>query len=384
MINQKKRVNTVANNISIMLKPASSKCNLKCSYCFYHSVAETRKISDYGFMPYELLEEIVKKAIDFSEGGICNISFQGGEPTLVGLDFYRKLIEYTDKYNVNGTKIYYSIQTNGTTIDEEWAKFFKANNFLVGISLDGTKEVHNLNRVRKGGKDTFNEILRSVSLLKKYRVDFNILTVITPSICRRVTSVYNFYKKNEFTYLQFIPCLEPLGEEWGRCQYSLKPKEFGNFLKGLFELWYKDVMSDEFTRIRYFDNILGLFLGYEYEACDMRGVCTCQNIIEADGSIYPCDFYTHDEYRIGNIKDITFYEVYNSPKVKKFIKDSFDLHEQCLNCKYKNICRGGCKRYRVDGENNLNYFCRAYKSFFNEKLEKFQDIIYYLDKKRNQ
>lgn len=371
----------MTENISIMIKPASSKCNLKCSYCFYHSVAEKRRVSDYGFMKYETLEEIVKKAINFSNGGRCSINFQGGEPTLIGLDFYKKLIDYANNYNVNGTKISYAIQTNGTIINDEWAQFFKKNNFLVGVSLDGTKEVHNSYRISNDGRSTFNKVMKSISILKKYEVPFNILTVVTPSLCRRITSVYNFFKKNQLSYLQFIPCIEPLNETWGKRQYSLKPEEFGEFLKRLFDLWYEDIMSNEFISIRYFDNILGLFLKYEYEACDMKGVCSCQNIIEADGSVYPCDFYTYDEYKIGNIYKNTFDEIYNSSKTEAFVRSSLNIDTECLNCKYRNICRGGCKRYRA--ENNLNYFCSAYKEFFDDTLEKFQDIIFYLNKKEN-
>lgn len=171
-------------NISLMIKPSSSKCNLKCKYCFYHSIADARDVRDYGFMSKENMEEIVRKVDDYCKGGQCNMGFQGGESLLVGLDFYKDLVEYS-KNTKYKTKINFNIQTNGTLIDDEFAEFFKENNFLVGISLDGTKDIHNLNRVDYLNRDTFNSVMKGINILKKYDVDFNVLVVVTSALCKK-------------------------------------------------------------------------------------------------------------------------------------------------------------------------------------------------------
>lgn len=361
-------------DINLMLKPSSSKCNLKCKYCFYHSISDARDIKDYGFMELDTLKEIIKKVKKYSNGGNCTIGFQGGESTLIGLDFYKKLIEYTHEDN-NGTIFNFSLQTNGTLINDEWAKFFKKNNFLVGISLDGTKDIHNLNRIYCNGTDTFNSVLKGIKLLKKYNVNFNILTVVTPSISKKFESCYNFFKKNNLKYLQFIPCLEPLeNENHIFNNYSLSPKEFEEFLIKSFDLWYKDAKEGNYISIRYFDNILSLFLGYDFEACDMRGVCSCQHIIESDGSVYPCDFYTYEKFSIGNILKEDFDAIHNKNCTIKFMKDSLNISNKCKLCEFKLICRGGCRRYRENERDNLNFFCSSYYNFFSYSLNGFKEI----------
>lgn len=361
-------------DINLMLKPSSSKCNLKCKYCFYHSISDARDIKDYGFMELDTLKEIIEKVKKYCDGGNCTIGFQGGESTLIGLDFYKKLIEYTNEDN-NGTIFNFSLQTNGTLIDDEWAKFFKENNFLVGVSLDGTKDIHNLNRIYCNGKDTFNSVLRGVNLLEKYNVDFNILTVITPSISKKFEGCYNFFKKNNLKYLQFIPCLEPLeNEDHIFNKYSLSPKEYEEFLIKSFDLWYKDAKEGNYVSIRYFDNILSLFLGYDYEACDMRGVCSCQHIIESDGSVYPCDFYTYEKFSIGNILKEDFDTIHNKNCTINFMKDSLNISNKCKSCEFKSICRGGCRRYRENEPDNLNFFCSSYYNFFSCSLNGFKEI----------
>ncbi|MEG1482011.1 anaerobic sulfatase maturase [Clostridium sp.] len=366
----------MGKNLNLMLKPSSSKCNLKCKYCFYNCIAESREIKDYGFMDESVLEEIIKKAIDYSEDGTCTIGFQGGEPTLIGLDFYKNLIEIVHKYNKN-TKFNYVIQTNGLLLDDNFAKFLKENNFLVGLSLDGNKDVHNLNRVDSLNKDTFNSVIKASNILKKYKVDFNILTVVTPNLIKKIDSTYKFYKKNDFKYLQFIPCLEPLEKSLSVSDsYSIKVSNYSKFLNRLFDLWYDDMINSEFVSIRLFDNILSSFLGYDYESCDMKGYCSCQNIIESDGSVYPCDFYTYEKYSVGNILEESFADIHNKDKTLTFIKDSFNISSKCLNCKFKHLCRGGCRRHRNINNDNLNFLCDAYYDFFSKSLSRFEELAF--------
>jgi len=361
-------------NLSIMLKPSSSKCNLKCKYCFYHSISDARDIKDYGFMKIETLEEIIEKIKAYCNGGECTIGFQGGEPLLSGIDFYKHLIDCVNKNN-NGTRIKLSIQTNGTLITEEWAKFLKENKFLVGVSLDGIKDIHNLNRVDSVGNDSYNKVIKGMKLLQKYEVDFNVLAVVTSALSKKIESCYKFFKKNNFKYLQFIPCLDPLeAVECVKEEYSLTSKEYAIFLIKLFDLWYEDVINNEIVSIRYFDNILGLLLGHNYEACDMKGVCSCQHIIESDGTVYPCDFYTYEKYSIGNILNESFDDMHNKECTNNFILESLDINVKCKECKFYSICRGGCKRNRENKEDNLNFLCSAYYQFFEHSLDKFKYI----------
>ena len=197
--------------ISIMMKPASGLCNMNCDYCFYTDETSKRQLASYGIMSLSTLEEILKKTLTFAEGS-CSVLFQGGEPTLAGLDFFKSVIELEKKWNVNQVFIQNSIQTNGILINDEWADFFHTNNFLVGLSLDGTNEVHDICRKTSGGRGTFDRILRTVSLFEKHKVEFNILTVVTKHTISHTKEIYSFYKEKGFEWQQYIPCLNPLDE----------------------------------------------------------------------------------------------------------------------------------------------------------------------------
>src|SRR3712207_4965939 len=196
-------------SLSMLIKPASSNCNLRCTYCFYYDICNNREIKSFGMMKLNLLETIVKRAFNEAEQN-CTFAFQGGEPTLVGIDFYREFINFVKKYNTRNINVFYSIQTNGTTINEDWAKFFKENNFLVGISLDGTKEIHDKYRLDTNKKGSFNKIMSNIQILNKYKVEYNILTVVNKNTSRHIDKIYKFFKKQDFRFLQFIPCLDPI------------------------------------------------------------------------------------------------------------------------------------------------------------------------------
>lgn len=363
-------------DIGLLIKPSSSLCNLRCKYCFYHSLAENREIESYGLMKEAVLEEIVKKALSFADRNLA-LAFQGGEPTLIGLNFYKKLIEYVDKYNTKGITVNYSIQTNGIVINDEWAEFFGKHKFLVGLSLDGPKEINDLMRVDQKGEGTFNTILKSAALFDKHHVDYNILTVVDASVARHGAKVYNFFKKCGFKYLQFIPCLDPLGEEPGKYPHSLTPQLYLKFLKSVFDLWYNDFMSDDPISIRYFDNLAGIVLGYPPEQCGMQGFCSGQFVVESDGSVYPCDFYVTDEYKTGNLVTDSFEDIIKSQAREDFCKVSYYIDPKCKECDYYRLCRGGCRRNRepvTEDALSLNYYCETYKKFFEYALPKLFDI----------
>jgi len=364
-------------SLSIMIKPSSSNCNMRCDYCFYHSISEKRIHQSWGFMNFELLEKIVQKALNEAEDA-CTFAFQGGEPTLVGIGFYKKLVEYEKKYNQRNIEINNAIQTNGLAIDEEWAYFFAQNNFLVGISLDGPKKIHDLYRVDNQGEGTFQRIIKAIHLFDQYHVKYNILTVVTAQVARHIHKIYNFFKNKSFIYLQFIPCLDPLDEEPGGYRFSLTPEKYSYFLKTLFDLWYVDIMNSHVISIRYFDNLLQLLMEYPPEACGMVGQCNCQFIIEANGGVYPCDFYVLDKWYLGNIKEKSFIELLKSPVSFKFVETSKYIDPKCHNCPSFPICLGGCRRWRepfINGKPRLNILCFAYQEFFRYTLDRFNDII---------
>lgn len=362
--------------MSLLIKPVSSNCNLRCNYCFYHAIAENRSTENYGMMDIDLLEIMVKKALEYADYA-CTFAFQGGEPTLIGLDFYRKLVEFEKKYNVKKVQINNVLQTNGLIIDKNWAKFLVENKFLVGISLDGPKDIHDANRIDAKNDGSFNKVIDTITLFNKHKVEYNILFVVNSYVARHANKIYNFYKKNNFKYLQFIPCLDPLNELPGGNDFSLKPERYTNFLKSLFDLWYEDITKGNMISIRYFDNLVGMFMGHRPEACGMSGECQCQFVVEADGGVYPCDFYVTDEWLLGNIKDRAFEELRYSNVGSTFIEISRFVDPKCKECKWFSLCRGGCRRHRepfVDGKPDLNYYCKSYKEFFGYAEERLYKV----------
>ena len=356
--------------LHLFIKPASGNCNLYCSYCFYKDITKHRKQESYGIMAKDTMLAIIQKAFDYAETE-CTFSFQGGEPTLAGLGFYRSFLSLCEKYNKNQIKLHFAIQTNGFSITEEWAAFLAEHHFLTGISLDGTIHTHNLYRRTPDNHTTFIEVMRTIGLLRKYNADFNILTVINKKTASAIDKIYAFYKKNHFEYLQFIPCLDPLKSMPGSMEYSLSAQTYATFLCRLFDLWYTDFKNGQGISIRQFDNYLSLLLYGYAEACDMNGSCSMQHVVEADGSVYPCDFFVLDQYFLGNLIDTDLQVINQKRKELKFIEHSAEKPKECLSCQYFSLCRNGCMRYRI---NNKNIFCEAYQQFFTYSLPRFMEL----------
>lgn len=362
--------------LSIMIKPVSGLCNMSCTYCFYKDVTKNRKQELYGVMSLETLENTIRKTLDYAEG-MCSFVFQGGEPTLAGLDFFINVVKLQKKYNYKRLSIYNSIQTNGYEINKDWAEFFHKNNFLVGLSIDGIESTHDAYRVDKHGKGTHKKIMETVALLNEYKVEFNILTVVNSKTARHIQDIYSFYKNSNLKYLQFIPCLDPFGSKQGDKKFSLTAKQYEEFLKALFDLWYQDIKTGNYIYIRYFENLVGLMIGYSPESCGMAGVCTTQYVVEADGGVYPCDFYVLDEWKMGNMNIDCYHEIDKQQTVKKFIELSKCVYEKCKRCKYFSLCRGGCKRNREklnNGEYGNNVLCEAFQGFFGHALPRLQEL----------
>lgn len=366
--------------VSMLIKPVSANCNMRCKYCFYEDLSAHRHVSYYGKMSPETLENVVGKAMEAATIG-CHFAFQGGEPTLAGLDFFQQFIKLEKSLNKKKLTISYSIQTNGYALDEEWAAFFAQNNFLVGISLDGNKEVHDRYRLNAEGKGSYSKIMRNIQLLKNYKVEFNILTVVTKATCQNIGKIYRFYKNNSLLYQQYIPCLDPIEKEPGKQDYSLNTKQYALFLKQLFDLWYSDFCKGEYVSIRYFDNLLQIIKGCPPESCNMTGKCSCQTVVEADGGVYPCDFYVLDRFRLGNLNQDSLQEIYDEFPKSDFIKSCPPVSKDCEECKWKSICRGGCRRDRDPLLQNVfsstqytNYLCQALQEFFPYCIDRLVQV----------
>ena len=359
--------------MSILIKPASGSCNMRCTYCFYADEMANREIPCYNMMTEETIEIVLKKVLANSQH-LCNIMFQGGEPTLVGISFYEKVIKYVKKYNVNKCKISYGLQTNGYNLDTKWAKFFSKNNFLVGISLDGYEELHNIYRVDAKGKGTYKEVMRTIDLFNKYRVEYNVLTVVHEETTKHTSQIYDFFKSNNFGFQQYIECLDPIGKK-GEVEYSLSAASYGEFLKELFDKWHDDLLKGRYTYIRYFENLLLIMLKRPPESCNMVGQCSKQWVIEADGSVYVCDFYVLDEWKIGNLKDDSILEIEAKRDELDFINRSKYIPDECKSCNWYGLCRNGCMRHCGEGDNrSVNYYCEAYKMFFEHAYPRLYQI----------
>lgn len=360
----------------MLIKPASSLCNLRCRYCFYADVAANREVPSYGMMSLETAENLVRKALADSVGS-ATFAFQGGEPTLRGLDFFRDFVAFVRKYNVKDIPIAYALQTNGFTIDDEWAAFFAENKFLLGVSLDGTVRSHNRNRIDANKEGTFKTVWSHLQILQTHGVEFNILTVVSADVARAIDKIYPFYMEKGLYYQQYIPCLDPLGEERGQYDYSLTPELYGDFLIKLFDMWAADIKRGQFVYNRFFENLVGMLKGYPPESCGMVGTCQPQLVLEADGSVYPCDFYVLDELKLGNINEDDFADFERRRNEIGFIEQSAAPDPECLQCPYAFLCRGGCRRDREpqqDEHMSLNYFCPAFKRFYAHALPVLREI----------
>ncbi|MEG2044917.1 MAG: SPASM domain-containing protein [Clostridia bacterium] len=330
------------NYFNALIKPSSSSCNLKCKYCFYADEAQNRKVANYGFMTDDTMKNLITKIFD-EIGDVkstVTFAFQGGEPSLIGVSFFQKFTDFVLKYNTKNHTVQYSFQTNGILIDDEFCTLFKKYDFLVGVSLDGEEIIHNQNR-----DNSYKKVMAAVKLLRKYDIRFNILSVITSSSAHHPKALFNFYKKNRFLFVQTIPCLssfEILKDE----PYYLKPKDYGEFLKSFFFLYKKALYNNEYISIRYFDNVILALSGKPVEQCGSMGNCTLQFVSEANGGIYPCDFYVLDNLRLGNINSNSIKELTQNKIAGEFLDASYKINDYCKKCSFLNLCKGGCKRYR--------------------------------------
>lgn len=355
-------------NVTLLIKPASSLCNMRCDYCFYADVAKRREMSSHGVMARDVLETLTRRAFAFAEESLTFV-FQGGEPLLAGLDFFKEAIRLQKKYAKRGVRTFNSIQTNGILIDNEWAEFFRENDFLVGVSLDGFEEIHDRYRHLPTGGGSFSRAAEGLRILEEHRVDFNVLTVVSADVARNARAVWKSLRR--YAHLQFIPLIDDA--DGAAREFTLTAKDYGRFLTELFDEYARDIRSGHYVSVRNFDAYVNALRGIAPSDCAMRGTCGGYFAIEADGGIYPCDFYMTDEYRLGDVCETSFFAASESAALKRFVEDSRAIDEACRHCRHYPLCRGGCRRYREPFP-APSKFCEAYKTFFDASLDKMLNI----------
>ncbi|MCM3653418.1 anaerobic sulfatase maturase [Metabacillus litoralis] len=378
---------TATKDFHILAKPSGPLCNLDCHYCFYtekEALFEGRpsyKMSD------EVLEKFIRNYIKSQKAPEVPFVWQGGEPTLMGLDYYRKIILLQKKY-ASGKTITNSLQTNGTLLDEEWCKFLAENSFLVGLSLDGPPEIHDFYRVDRGGAPTSHKVLNALRLLQHYNVEYNVLVCVTKESSKRALEIYNFLKKEQVKFIQFIPIVERLPDtealrlglrhavppsltdydvQKSVSKWSVEPESYGDFLIDIFDEWVRNDVGK--VHVMNFEWALTSWLGLPSLVCIFAEKCGSAGIIEHTGDIYSCDHYMYPEYRLGNIKDDSLIEMMSSPKQQEFGANKKDaLPKICQTCEVKFACHGECPKHRFlmtpEGEPGLNYLCAGYKKYF--------------------
>jgi uncharacterized protein len=375
----------------VLIKPTGAICNLDCKYCFFLSKEMLYPGSRFQ-MAEKLLEIYLRQLLESHRAPEVNVAWQGGEPTLMGLDFFKSSVEQVNKLKRPGQRIQYTIQTNGTQLDDEWGMFFKQNNFLVGLSVDGPKDLHDVYRVNKGGAGSFDQVMRGFEYLRKHQVDVNILCTVHAANQNHPLKVYRFFRDELRTqFIQFIPVIERVtasflaiaNEGWSErpggerplytiegdlvTERSVEARAYGQFLIAIFDEWVKTDVGKVF--IQHFDSALANWLGVPGAVCIFTETCGRALALEHNGDVYSCDHFVEPAYKLGNIQNTHLIELITSPQQVKFGQDKKDsLPRYCRECKVRFACHGECPKNRFlktpDGEDGLNYLCAAYKDFF--------------------
>jgi uncharacterized protein len=362
----------VTTAFHIMAKPTGSACNLDCAYCFFLKKEGLYPGSNFR-MSEEVLEAYIQQLLEAHQVPQVTVAWQGGEPTLMGLDFFRRSIELQKKYRRPGTLIENTFQTNGVLLDEEWCRFFRENGFLIGLSLDGPKELHDFYRKDKGGQGTFERAVKAARLLQKHGVAFNVLCTVNARNADHPLEVYRFFRDElDVHYLQFIPIVERKNERGVQegdevTDRSVSPGKWGRFLIEIFDEWVRRDVGRTF--VLNFDGALAGWLGMAGTLCIFGPTCGLGMALEHNGDLYSCDHFVEPDYYLGNIMQTPLIELVDSGKQHKFGQDKRDnLSRSCRQCRYLFACNGECPKNRFtktkDGDRNGNYLCSGYKAFF--------------------
>lgn len=362
---------------NILVKPAGPDCNMACSYCFYSCKQEMFKESAVHRMSDEVLTELIRQFMEQS-GPEVSITWQGGEPTLMGLAFFQKAAALEERYGRSKT-IGNGMQTNGLLIDKDWAAFFKRYSFLVGLSVDGPEHIHDRYRRRQGGQPTWRHVCDSAKLMLDSDVSVNALTVINDYSAQFPDDIYEFHKGLGLTYMQFIPCLEPDSAQKGHpAPFSVTPDAYGDFLCRIFDLWTGDFRAGrQTTSVRFFESLLFSYAGFAPMECTLGPECGNYVVVEHNGDVFTCDFFVDEDTKLGNIMHDRLDSMLNSEMQTSFGLVKANLPPACIGCTWLALCRGGCPRERGMGADSsrLNYFCPSFKRFFSHADEGFRRLV---------
>lgn len=386
---QAPRHSPAPRSFHVMAKPIGPLCNLDCTYCFYLEKEKLFPAGENYRMNDEVLETFVRKYIQGQHAPEIQFAWQGGEPTLMGLDFFRKVVALQRRH-AGGRTVHNAFQTNGTNLDDEWCRFFAQERFLVGLSLDGPEPIHNRYRNDRGGKGSFDRVMAGLDVLKRWRVEFNTLTCVTRQSPDEAEEIYRFLKQQGVAFMQFIPIVERAGDRAAHAiglelavppdlraaggnpgtmmPWSVSSEGFGIFLCKVFDEWIKADVGRVFVNI--FDVALSAWCGMEPGLCTFAKRCGQAVALEHDGGVYSCDHYVYPTYFLGNVLDQSLEEMVYSPAQVKFGNDKQDaLPRYCRECEFLFACNGECPKHRFletpDGEPGLNYLCAGYKRFFS-------------------
>lgn len=356
----------------LLIKPVGPRCNLRCEYCFY--LEKEPMFDSLATMSDEILEATIKGAL---ERGNQPFSFiwQGGEPLLAGLDFFRKVVALQKKYGA-GRSISNALQTNGTLINKEWAEFFVENDFLVGFSLDGPEHIHDQYRYDASGKSSWAKVAENAKLCLAAGVSINILSCVTSKSVNSAIELYEYFKNEGFQYLQFIPVVEK-DENGQATSFSVAGKAYGSFLKTLFDHWRGDFRDGQpQMSVRLFDTLFFAMMGQMAPECGMQKTCGSYLTVEHTGDMYPCDFFVGPAHARGNVLTHPPHDVINSQHQRLFGGAKERVSDACNSCKWKHLCHGGCLKDRRNNpkDGKMNYFCRGMKDFYQHAIPELEKL----------
>ena len=374
----------------VMTKPRGAICNLDCKYCYFLSKEHLYPGSKFR-MTDNLLEEYIRQYIDAQHVPEVTFAWQGGEPTLMGLEFFQQAVRYQQKHKKPGMRILNSLQTNGVTLDDDWCAFFAESDFLIGLSMDGPSDLHDAYRVDKGGNPTHQKVLDAALLMQKYKVEFNILTTVHAANADHPLEIYRYFRDEVGAqFMQFIPIVErdnDTGFQEGNdvTERSVKAEQYGQFLSTIFDEWVRNDVGQVYVQI--FDVALAAWSGHSPGLCIFEETCGTAMAMEHNGDVFSCDHYVEPNYLLGNIVDIPLADIAVLDRQRDFGLAKRDtLPEYCRTCDVRFVCNGGCPKNRFiktpDGEDGLNYLCAGYKIFFNHVDEAMQFMTHELNQRR--
>ncbi|MBE7559943.1 anaerobic sulfatase maturase [bacterium] len=357
---------------SILIKPTGADCNIDCTYCFYLEKASLYPERPVHRMSGEVLEAMVRQGMEYGGGGIT-FSWQGGEPTLMGLPFFEKAVAFQQRYGRPGQRVANSMQTNGLLLDEQWAEFFRKYRFLIGLSLDGPEHVHDHYRVTKNGRPTWAKVVEKARMLLTTGVQANVLVVVSDYSARYAREIYRFLSELGFTFMQFIPCVETdPGDRTRAAPYSVSAEAYGRFLCEVFDCWQADWRDGRpRTSVRWIDSVFHTYVGRIPPECTLLRECGCYVVVEHNGDVYACDFFVEGDWKLGNLLSGSLFDMLNSERQAEFGRLKAQLPPECPPCPWLSHCYGGCTkdRLRDPADGGSNHFCGSYKMFFEHAHE---------------